>query len=408
MNLSLPGILDVALGLILVYLTLSIFASEIQEIITAWLQLRARHLKKSIYRLFGGTRNSQQLERQLRGIKEENQVRTTEQKKAFSEEEKIINLVNTLYQHPAILSTTQSTLGISANDDISATLYGPSYITAEDFSEALLDILYRDFQWPPEVTLKTIMEDLKPKDPQSIIPPTSEPTVGKKSNNPAQDFYCIRSIKRVYEAAEVADKWYRKRMPDKSDLELFKFSLQDWFNKSQYHASGTYKRNSKYLLFLIGLVATVFLNANTFHIAQNLLTKPEGNLDIATISNEIIQGCDTEAGLDAKSDKCKEEIHKVNQIINDVQVSNLPIGWSLDSLNANSLGLYFNNFTQKPFNSSLHLIYQLVGWTVSALAIMMGASFWFDVLKRFVNIRNTVAPPKSASTSRLESESQET
>ncbi len=52
--MNLPLILDIALGLILIYLTLSLLAAEVQELIATVLQWRAEHLKKSIEILLSG------------------------------------------------------------------------------------------------------------------------------------------------------------------------------------------------------------------------------------------------------------------------------------------------------------------------------------------------------------------
>jgi hypothetical protein len=47
-----------------------------------------------------------------------------------------------------------------------------------------------------------------------------------------------------------------------------------------------------------------------------------------------------------------------------------------------------------------------LGWLVTALAIMLGAPFWFDVLNKFVVVRSTVKPheksPEEASEDRQE------
>jgi hypothetical protein len=51
--MNLPVIFDIIIGLIFIYLTLSLLTSEIQELITTLLQWRAEHLKKSIEVLFG-------------------------------------------------------------------------------------------------------------------------------------------------------------------------------------------------------------------------------------------------------------------------------------------------------------------------------------------------------------------
>ena len=62
--MRLPVILDIALGLIFIYLILSLLASEIQELIATILQWRAAHLKKSIeIFLAGDVKNSENIKR---------------------------------------------------------------------------------------------------------------------------------------------------------------------------------------------------------------------------------------------------------------------------------------------------------------------------------------------------------
>lgn len=56
--MSLPIVLEITIGLIFIYLTLSLVASEIQEILSALLQWRAEHLKRSIEQLLAGDAQS--------------------------------------------------------------------------------------------------------------------------------------------------------------------------------------------------------------------------------------------------------------------------------------------------------------------------------------------------------------
>ncbi len=84
--MNLPFILDLAIGLIFVYLILSLLASEIQELLTTLLQWRAEHLRNSIeVMLSGGT--------------------------APSEIQKTQALVNQLYNHPLINTLNQEAKG---------------------------------------------------------------------------------------------------------------------------------------------------------------------------------------------------------------------------------------------------------------------------------------------------------
>ncbi|WP_071190603.1 hypothetical protein [Trichormus sp. NMC-1] len=84
--MNLPVVLDIALGLIFIYLILSLLASEIQELIATVLQWRAIHLKKSIEILLAGDVKS-------------------------SESQDIIELVNRIYSNPFIKSINQEAKG---------------------------------------------------------------------------------------------------------------------------------------------------------------------------------------------------------------------------------------------------------------------------------------------------------
>ncbi len=53
--MNLPAILDIAIALIFIYLILSLLSSEIQEIIAALLEWRAKNLKEAIETLLGGS-----------------------------------------------------------------------------------------------------------------------------------------------------------------------------------------------------------------------------------------------------------------------------------------------------------------------------------------------------------------
>ncbi|MFM7406458.1 MAG: hypothetical protein ACKO3K_07285 [Cuspidothrix sp.] len=87
--MSLPFILDVALGLIFIYLILSLLASEIQELLTTVLQWRAEHLRSSIEILLAGDAQK-------------------------SDDSEVIQLVNKIYGNPLIQSINQEAKGLLA------------------------------------------------------------------------------------------------------------------------------------------------------------------------------------------------------------------------------------------------------------------------------------------------------
>jgi hypothetical protein len=88
--MNLPVIFDIIIGLIFIYLTLSLLSSEIQELITTLLQWRAEHLKKSIEVLFGAG---------------------SERSTTPDEVARVSNLVEQIYNHQLIADLNQEAKG---------------------------------------------------------------------------------------------------------------------------------------------------------------------------------------------------------------------------------------------------------------------------------------------------------
>ncbi|MCC3584199.1 MAG: hypothetical protein JGK24_08970 [Microcoleus sp. PH2017_29_MFU_D_A] len=138
--MNLPVIIDIIIGLVFIYLTLSLLASEIQELIATVLQWRAEHLKKSIEVLISGGSE---------GTKDPLQL------------QRVGLLANSIYANPIIKDLNQGAKGLLSQGFRSFThrmgaLYrqmtgtknvfgnkstGPSYIPADSFAASLLDTL---------------------------------------------------------------------------------------------------------------------------------------------------------------------------------------------------------------------------------------------------------------------------
>jgi len=138
--MNLPVIIDIIIGLVFIYLTLSLLASEIQELIATVLQWRAEHLKKSIEMLISGG---------------------SEGAKDPMELQRIGQLADAIYANPIIKGLNQGAKGVLPEGFRSIThrlghfllrmtgtknvfgkkLSGPSYIPADSFSASVLDTL---------------------------------------------------------------------------------------------------------------------------------------------------------------------------------------------------------------------------------------------------------------------------
>lgn len=147
--MGLPLILDIALGLVFVFLILSLLASEVQELITTVLQWRAEHLKLSIENLMLGGRHTSAAHQRF---------------------------VDEFYKSPLIQALNQEAKGIlprffrgiiqnigatyraltGAKETFGGEKTGPSYIPSRAFADALMQQLGVDMvaQKTSELVLK--------------------------------------------------------------------------------------------------------------------------------------------------------------------------------------------------------------------------------------------------------------
>ena len=133
--MSLPVVLEIALGLVFVYLTLSLIASELQEILGTVFQWRAEHLKYSIESLLAGRGNGNQGEaRELA-----DQLYASPLIRDLNYEAKgllariprqVLHVIGRLYR---LLTRSRNVFGAETS--------GPSYIPSETFAASLLESL---------------------------------------------------------------------------------------------------------------------------------------------------------------------------------------------------------------------------------------------------------------------------
>ncbi|MBD2461739.1 hypothetical protein H6G89_11815 [Oscillatoria sp. FACHB-1407] len=165
-----------------------------------------------------------------------------------------------------------------------------------------------------------------------------------------------------------------------TELSQFQVEVQTWFDRSMERASGVYKRNAKGVAFLIGFLLALVINADTFHIVDRLSTDAALRDALANNADFVVAACPSQStgGDNNAALECLRT--GVSQSLP------LPIGWSED-----------NRSQQFPENGSsvLKFLKGLPGWIVSGLAISMGASFWFDLLGKIINVRNAGKRPES-------------
>ncbi|MBN4003166.1 hypothetical protein [Nostoc sp. LPT] len=378
--MNLPVVVDITLGLVFIYLILSLLASEIQELITTLLQWRAKHLRTSIELLLSGGSESEK-----------------------SDIINAIQLVQKLYNDPLINTLNQQAKGkvekhfqeLTKNPDklVLEKQSGPSYLPSETFATTLLDTLkipqlINHVKHPSEeakTNLYMILASYKElkkgiNDPTSASYTKIQEIYGDIDqkfidfvNNELPDEVPNNLIKSLSVIAQRS----RVKIGDLTEeANQFKNEVETWFDRSMDRASGVYKRNAKGVAILIGISVAFLTNTDTFHLIKRL---SEDSVIRSTITQSASQRIDY-----INDEAARRDIEKL------LGNSSIPIGWQNINQQFELLDTTKSNIVYIRISQVFKLI---CGWIVSGFAIAMGAPFWFDILNKFINVRNAGPKP---------------
>jgi hypothetical protein len=147
------------------------------------------------------------------------------------------------------------------------------------------------------------------------------------------------------------------------DTTEFRAGVERWFDRGMERVSGWYKRRVQIFLFVIGVVLTVGLNASALTAADGLW-RDDG----------------LRKGLVAQAQR-QPQATSGTGALGQLEDLNFPIGWEDANRPGTVGGWLLSGF----------------GWVLTALAIMLGAPFWFDVLGKVSNLRAAGVKPETAS-----------
>jgi hypothetical protein len=317
-------IVDVAIGVIVLYLLLALIVTTVQELISSLLHLRAKHLYHTLEGMLAGT---------VAGITPSTSAQ---------------QLLHAFYEHPLVRNLT-SRAPSSLKGALSTFGRGlPSYIPSRTFALALLDALRGTNSAADTIGASQLL--------------ASSRDLAQKVSDP--DLQRILTL--LLSDAELVAKDFNERS------KLVSERLETWFNDRMARAAGTYKRYAQLWSLGLALVITIVFNADTLHITSQLWT----DTALRTVVLASATALNDPALPSPDADLASELLRQADLIAR----SGLPVGWRA--------------------SSAPHAL-SLVGWAITALAVSLGASFWFDMLSKALRLRGTGARV-SAITGRVE------
>jgi len=273
--------IDVALGLALLYAVLSLFVTTIQEyVVNSVMRWRSRHMKKTVSSAFG-----------------EDQALT----RAF-------------FEHPLIVSMADGTGGRA-----------PSYIPEDVFAKVFLAVLgHGNHPKALGFTPAGFMASLRPAAPAVPDPATAavsraapvSTALRRTTGTPGgADF--VASLR----LATVDSAGLRGGAGGSGDWTAFEADIARWFADIGERSKGWFKRSSQRWTLLIALIITVGLNADSIMIARTLWGDAEMRKQLADMAVVVDTVRSVAAGASAPRSVASTDTftERYTQVQNDVR-----------------------------------------------------------------------------------------
>lgn len=175
-------------------------------------------------------------------------------------------------------------------------------------------------------------------------------------------------------------------------LQLFYAKLEDAYNDSMDRVSEWYGLKVKRTILILGIITSVALNIDTIDITKTLWKNKEAAKAFSAIAaNSMERIQKSNDSFEIKDDKGEvlysvknEPGANLTNIVAEVGEFPIPLGWSANS---------FEFFSAPKWGWVL--LSKIGGWAITALAIFLGAPFWFDLLSKVVNLRGSGTKPST-------------
>jgi hypothetical protein len=151
-------------------------------------------------------------------------------------------------------------------------------------------------------------------------------------------------------------------------------NIEDWFNRSMDAVSSTYKKRTQAVLLAMAALVAIGLNVDTLKILDRVSRDSVLRASLVAQAEAVAKAPAPAATAGDTASRVKD----LEQSVNRVQSLGLPIGWTEPFSIPGTLG-------------------HVPGWIITALAVSLGAPFWFDLLNKFMVVRSAIKPHEKSS-----------
>lgn len=324
--------LEVAIGMVFLFLLMSVVCTAVREWLEGFLKWRASDLEHGLRTLLDDRSGA---------------------------------ITKDLFDHPMINSLFKGTYG-AADRNL------PSYIPAANFATAFLDYVARGAMTGAPAT--------------GSPAPNVEPLTIQSLRDGVATLPSEHLRRFVLATLDYAG----------NDIEKARLGVQQWFDGTMDRVSGWYKRRTQAMLFALGLGTAIALNVDSLYVIQRLISDKTLRTAVATQADGLkaIPACTDNKGQCIEDTRAA--LLQIGMPIGWVECrrhgdSDAHTWPRQVCAETGAAGVDPAKPAIVP-NVVFQFLGIALGWFVTAFAVMLGAPFWFDVLNRFMVIRSTVKP----------------
>ncbi len=291
------AVLDVAIGLVLMYLVLSLIGSVLNEYLATLLKLRASTLQNAMAAILDNA-----------------------------------TLRSDFYDHGLIDGMHQAINGQHV-----------SYLSGQTFALALIGSLDPTKPIPALMDVKTAVENMPDCNIRDVLLAQLATTTG--------------------------------------DINSLRNGLAAYFDQAMDRVSGTYKRYLKWISLFVGALIVVALNADSIAVGRALWQDTSLRAEMVQDGSALLRS-EQAAGSQNSTDPSNRLLELEGRL------RPLPIGWPDKTLGSQG------QISMTSESGWFWLLIKIAGFALSALAVSLGAPFWFDTLSKFMNVRGSGTKPE--------------
>jgi hypothetical protein len=425
--------LDVAIGMTFVFLLISLICTALNELLEAAMKNRAKDLEKGLRELIGTS-----------AATEPNTPKT---------------YLEQFYQHPLVNSLFPDVYQ-------TGTRKLPSYIPARTFALAIMDVVLTATPATKSGAASTATSEkaLGNTDANQAGPNADATALGAPNPNPPlpapnEPAPVVSNPLTAFRdaVAKLPDDLNLKRalltLTDAAgdDIAAARANIENWYNGAMDRVSGWYKRRAQAIIFAIGCLSAIALNADALAIFKSLIND-------SALRDSVVAAASSYKATDASGDPGQAAAQSkavLDASLTQLEALKLPIGWDWKSktdsaarvrqakadsatavaqakatsatavaqakgdsvkvrqakadsvravaqavtksaqaiaqAKAATATLITNKELAVP-STGLGWLQKVLGWLITGIAVSLGAPFWFDVLNKFMVVRSTVKP----------------